>query len=80
MKAKLNKIALAGGITWAGVMFVTTLAGVYFRYATAFLNLMAGIYPGYSISLSGALIGAIYGFFDVYIGVYVMAWVYRRMH
>lgn len=79
MKWDVKRVALTGGIIWAMGMFVTTLLGVYFGYATEFLRSMASIYPGYSVSLVGSIVGLIYGFLDVFVGVYVFAWVYQKL-
>ncbi|MCL5003949.1 MAG: bacteriophage holin [Patescibacteria group bacterium] len=75
----LNKAALTGGIVWGGCLFVTTLASVYFGYATAFLQAFGSIYPGYSITLTGSVVGLIYGFLDAFVGVYIIAWVYKML-
>lgn len=79
MKLDTKRVALAGGIIWSALIFFTTLLGAYLGSATAFLNGMASIYPDYSISLGGSVIGSIYGFFDVFIGVYIFAWVYTKL-
>lgn len=79
MKSKTARAALAGGIIWGVIMFLTTLASVYFGYGTAFLNTIASIYPGYSISTMGSIIGLVYGFLDVFIGVYIISWVYHNI-
>ncbi len=76
MKKNVRRVALTGGAVWALLMGVTTLLSVYTGYATDFLNVMASIYPGYSISLPGVVVGLVYGFFDVYVGVYIFTWVY----
>lgn len=79
MKADIQRKAVTGGIVWGAAMFLTTLAAVYFNYGVALLNVMASIYPGYDISITGSLIGFIYGFFDVFVGVYIIAWVYSKL-
>jgi len=60
-------------------MLVTTLISANTGYATEFLEVMASIYPGYSISLSGSIIGMLYGFIDGFAGLYVLAWLYNRL-
>jgi hypothetical protein len=45
---------------------------------TQFANMMAGIYPGYSISYAGSVIGLVYGFVDGFIALYVLAWLYNK--
>ena len=80
MKWDTKRFALAGGIMWALCLFVTTLVSVYVNgFAKAFLDGIASIYPGYSISLSGSVIGLIYGFIDVFVGVYIFAWIYKKL-
>lgn len=79
MKSDTKRFALTGGIIWALTIFLTTLASIYSGYGRAFLNGIASIYPGYTISLAGSIIGLVYGFFDVFIGVYIVVWVYKRL-
>lgn len=79
MKVDVKRIAVTGGIIWGVILFVTTLLGVYWGYGMAFLNGMVSIYPGFTVSPVGSIVGAIYGFFDVFIGVYIFAWVYQKV-
>ena len=80
MKWDTRRFAITGGIVWALILSLTTLISVYTRgFAKAFLDGIGSIYPGYSISLGGSIIGLIYGFFDVFIGVYIFAWVYKKL-
>ena len=74
---KTRRFALTGGIVWALCLFVTTLFSIYTGYAKSFLDVVGSIYPGYSISLLGSIVGLIYGFFDVFVGVYIFAWIYK---
>lgn len=79
MKFDTKRFAITGGIVWAICLFVTTVASVYTGFARPFLNGVGSIYPGYSISLGGSVVGLVYGFFDVFIGVYIFAWIYRML-
>jgi hypothetical protein len=80
MKGSVKHAALAGGIVWGVALFLTTLIAVWTGgYAMSFLQVVASIYPGYSISYVGSLIGLIYGFLDVFIGVYIVVWVYNLL-
>ena len=74
------KLGISGGILWGLCMFVCTILAMSVGYATEFLHLMAGIYPGYTISWWGALIGLVYGFFDVFIGLFLLAWLYNKLN
>ena len=76
---KVMRVAVAGGIVWGATIFLTTLLNLYLGYGTVFLNWVASIYPGYSISLVGSVIGLVYGFLDVFVGVYIITWVYKQV-
>lgn len=74
-----TKLGVAGGIIWGLCMFFTTIVSIYTGYANPFLEMMASIYPGYTISWWGSLAGLIYGFFDAFIGLALLGWVYNLM-
>lgn len=78
MKLHVFKFALAGGILWAVIMFITTLLSVWTGgYASDFLWMMASIYPGYEVTLGGSIVGLIYGFIDAFVLVLVFGWLYN---
>jgi hypothetical protein len=80
MKNNVQKAALTGGIVWGATMFLTTLASIYAGgYGKGLLDIMSSIYPGYNISVGGSIIGFVYGFFDVFVGIYIIAWVYKKL-
>lgn len=80
MKWNVKRFAVTGGVMWGLCLFVTTLVSVYTGgYAKAFLDGIGSIYPGYSVSLAGSVIGLVYGFVDVCVGVYIFAWVYKKL-
>lgn len=79
MSLDAKSFALSGGIMWGLGMFVLTLLSLWTGYAAGFLALMAIIYPGYSISFVGSLVGMVYGFVDCFVGLYVFAWLYNRL-
>ncbi len=74
-----KKLGVAGGILWGLCMFITTVISIYNGYAEDFLNTMASIYPGYSISGFGSIVGLIYGFFDAFVGLFLLAWLYNKL-
>ncbi len=69
--------SLTAGIIWGLALLVLTLISVGTGFAAMFLNVIASIYPGYSISLLGSIIGLIYGFADASIGFYIFARIYN---
>ncbi len=75
-----KKLGIAGGILWGLCICSTTAISIYTGYAEQFLTMMAGIYPGFSISWLGCLLGFIYGFIDAGIGLYLLAWIYNRIN
>ena len=75
----VQKVALTGGIIWGAIMFLTTLASVYWGYGTDFLKVWQSIYPGFRTSFAGSFVGLIYGFLDMYVGIYFIYWVYGKI-
>lgn len=60
-------------------MALTTILALTTAYATSFLNMMAAIYPGYTISGAGILVGSIYGFIDGFVCSFLFAWLYNKL-
>lgn len=73
------KLGVSAGIIWGISMFICTILSIYFDYSTKFLNIMADIYPGYSISWSGSFVGLAYGFLDSFTGFFLIGWVYNKL-
>ena len=78
MKMNPKAFGLAAGVLWSLAMFVMTIFAAMNGYASDFLIMMAGIYPGFSLSYLGAVIGAIYGFVDGFVGGWLFVWLYNR--
>ena len=72
-----KNLGLAGGILWGACLFLFTLIATYSNYGTEILNLVASIFPGYTISVAGSFIGLIYAFIDGFIGLYLLALLYN---
>ena len=80
MALNAKSFALTGGILWGLCMLITTILSVTTGYGTALLELMGSLYPGYSISWLGSIIGLVYGFIDGFIGLYIFAWLYNKLN
>ncbi len=79
---RLNPIALgiALGAVWGISLFVTTWISYYTGYGRLFLETLAqSIYPGYSITPLGSLLGLIYGFLDGLISASLIGWIYNKI-
>tara|TARA_Y100000310_G_scaffold309339_1_gene353327 strand:- start:176 stop:433 length:258 start_codon:yes stop_codon:yes gene_type:complete len=75
-----KRLGLAGGILWSVSVVIFSLIANANGYALEFMNLVATIYPGYTLaSIGGILIGAIWGFLDAFIGLYLLVWLYNRL-
>jgi len=80
MKLDAVKFALAAGIFWGGALFVFTVVAAFTGYGTEWLNsFIATIYPGFSVSYGGSLLGLIYGFIDGFIGCWIFAAIYNKL-
>ena len=75
-----RNFGLAGGILWGVWMFIFTLLSIYTGYGIMFRDLMVDVYPGYSITFFGSVVGFIYGFLDGFIGLYIFAWLYNKLN
>jgi hypothetical protein len=73
------KLGLSGGIIWGLSMLFCTILAIYTGYSAKFLDIMANVYPGYSISWPGAFIGTVYGFLDGFFGLFLLGWLYNKL-
>ena len=72
-----KKLGLAGGILWGASMFFMTLFSVWTGYGVKWLELMSSIYPGYTQTLGGSIVGFIYGFIDGFVCLFLLSWIYN---
>ncbi len=72
------QFAAVGGVFWGLSLFLATVLAVLSGYGTAFLNVVGGIYPGYSISYSGSINVLFFGFMDGFIFCYLIAFFSRK--
>lgn len=73
-------LGLAGGVFFGAFVFIFTFLSMYFGYASMWAALLVDMYPGYSITVPGAFIGLIYGFFDAFIGLFLIGWLYNKFN
>jgi hypothetical protein len=80
MKFRPVALGIALGMLWGGAIFVTTWLSYFTGYGNLFLNALPGsVYPGYAISPMGSFIGFGYGFADLFIGGFLLAWIYNKI-
>lgn len=75
-----KNLGLSGGIIWGGSLFLLTLITVGTGYGRGFLQLIAALYPGYTISVVGSLVGLILGFIDGFVALYLLALLYNWLN
>ena len=75
---KIQPLALgiAIGVLWTIYVFVVGITAM-FGWGTALVEALASLYIGYSASIFGAIIGAIWAFVDGLIAGVVIAWIYN---
>ncbi|EKD93003.1 MAG: hypothetical protein ACD_28C00278G0003 [uncultured bacterium] len=79
MKLSIKAFGLAAGLMWGSCLLILTLVAYYTGYGMNQLDfLLVGIYPGYSLSPVGALVGGIEGFVDGMLGGMIFAWLYNK--
>ena len=80
MKFRPLALGLSLGIVWGGALFITTWLSFFTGYGKLFLEALAvSLYPGYSISPAGSLVGLLYGFLDLFIMGTILGWVYNKI-
>jgi hypothetical protein len=79
MRIHTKALALSSGVVCGGAVFIMTLLGTFFDYGLDFLVVLRSVYPGYSISIIGSIIGLLYGFLDGVIWFGLIGWFYNRI-
>ena len=78
-KLNVKAFGLACGIVWGAAMFLLGLMNMCSPWGRALQQGMSTLYIGYKPTISGSLIGGIWGFLDAGIGGVVVAWLYNRL-
>lgn len=74
-----KNLGIAAGIVSAVIVFFLTLLCSYNEYGKELFEFLEKIYPGYSISWLGSLVGALYAFIDGFFYFFCIAWLYNRL-
>lgn len=77
VELKPSAFGLTAGILWGLAVLVTGLAAALSGYGTQFVNVVGSFYLGYEPTLTGSVIGGVWGFFDALIGGFVFALLYN---
>ncbi len=79
MKLNIKAFALTASLLWGAGLFFIAWWIMLFEGATGERTLIGQLYPGYSISPLGSLIGLVWGLVDGLIGGAVFAWLYNTI-
>lgn len=79
MKISVWGLGLAMGIVGAIAMFVMGLFADWWHWGSQMVKIMASFYVGYTDSFGGAILGAIWGFVDWFIGGVLIAAFYNML-
>jgi hypothetical protein len=78
-RCKLSPLALglSLGFIWGAAVLLMGILAHYFAYGNAFVDAMGVVYIGYDITISGSIIGAVFGFIDALVSGVLIAWLYN---
>jgi len=79
MKFDVKACGLAFGLLWGGGVFFLTWIVILFSYADDNSLAMLKLYPGYSVTPLGSVIGLVEGFIDGFLGGAIFAWLYNKL-
>ena len=78
-KLDVKAFGLALGLVWGGITFLLGLLDMLYFWGNSWGKMMTMVYIGYTPTLIGSVIGAIWGF--IYAGIlgFAVAWMYNRL-
>ena len=76
---KAQKLGLAGGILCGAWMFIMTIAAMKWGFGAQMMTMMMDMYPGYTVTAGGSIVGLIYGFVDGFISLFILGWLYNKL-
>ena len=79
MKLDVKAFGLSLGIVWAAAILILGLLAAYSGYGIKFVSAMGSLYIGYRPTLTGSIVGAIWGFVDAAIAGVIFAWLYNKL-
>jgi len=79
--AKLNvkALGLACGLLWGGTILIMGIIDTLSTWGDAWGQMLASIYLGYTPTISGSIVGGIWGFVVAGISGSILAWLYNKI-
>ena len=79
MRLDIRAFALTCAVIWGIGLFAVTWWIMAFEGATGDVTFVGRVYPGYSISPLGSLVGLVWALVDGLIGGAIFAWLYNTL-
>ena len=76
MKIDPKPFGLASGIVWGVAVFLMTNISSL-RGGGGTLSRLGQIYPGYSVSFVGSIVGLVWAFVSMFVLAFLLAWMYN---
>ncbi len=70
-------LALAGGISWSLFVLLAGLGSMVIPPWETAVNWLGQFYIGYAPTVTGSVVGGVWAFVDIFIGLYVFGWLYN---
>ena len=78
-KLDIRAFSLSAGIFWSVSVFLMGILAMSCPWAGKFVAALGIFYVGYSVTIWGSVIGAVWAFFDAAIGCGIFAWLYNKL-
>lgn len=73
------RFGIAGGLFYGFFCFAFTLLATLNGYGSAALKILESIFVGYDISVTGSLIGGLYGIIFGFVELFTIAFIYNML-
>lgn len=77
MKLNVKAFAITCALIWGFGLFAITWWIMLFEGSTGDITMIGRVYKGYEISVTGSIIGLLWGLVDGCIGGAIFAWLYN---
>ena len=79
VKLDIRAFGLASGILWGSGLLIMGLVSTFSNYGSQWINMLSSVYIGYKSTVTGSIIGGLWGFIDAGIGGLLLAWIYNKL-
>jgi hypothetical protein len=77
MKLNPKSLGLAGGVLCGLWILLFTIVAVSTGYGVGYLEIMTTLFPGYTITFAGGIVGLVYGAIFGFIEFYIIGYLYN---